>query len=400
MMVVALLVTIALLGMAGITLGNLLMFPRLQLPRPRSRGHGEARRGTDTPFISILIPARDEAAVIGETVRRILAQTYPRFELLLLDDHSIDGTAGIARASAGGDKRLRVLPGAPLPAGWGGKNWACHQLAEAAAGEWLLFTDADTVWAPDGLAAVVDEMARTRAALLTVWPTQITVTWPERLVVPLMALVVIGYLPVFMTHHTPWASFAAATGQCLLFRRSAYDATGGHAALRAAVLEDVKFARRIKAARLRLRMADGNRLVACRMYTGWPGVRDGYAKNILSGYGGSLFFLALATVFHWLVFLFPWAWLALGWLQAESWTLAAGSWRLELPGWLAWPLALAALGTGLRAASAWFTRQRTRDALLMPVSVALMTAIAARSAYWQIRFGGPVWKGRVVGREG
>ena len=84
-----------------------------------------------------------------------------------------------------------------------------------------VFTDADTIWAPGGLAAAwPTEMARTRADLLTVWPTQITVTWPERLVVPLMALVIIGYLPVFMVHYTPWASFAAANGQCLAFRRT------------------------------------------------------------------------------------------------------------------------------------------------------------------------------------
>ena len=328
-------------------------------------------------------------------VRRLLAQSYSRFELIVLDDGSTDSTAAIARAAAGGDERLRVVTGAALPAGWGGKNWACHQLAQAAQGEWLLFTDADTIWAPDGLAALAAEMRRTRADLLTVWPTQVTVSWAERLVVPLMALVVIGYLPVLMTHYTPWASFAAATGQCMAFRRRAYDALGGHVALKGEVLEDVKFARRIKAHRLRLRMADGNRLIACRMYTGWPGVRDGYAKNILAGYG-SLPVLALAAVFHWLVFLFPWVWLAAG--DAGNWKLEAGGWSTVLPGWPVWPAALIALGIGLRAVTAGFTRQRVRDALLLPVSVGLMTVIVAKSAYWQIRFGGPVWKGRVVGK--
>jgi chlorobactene glucosyltransferase len=385
MMVVALgaAVTAILLGMMGITLSNLALFPRLRgdltpsaLPSLVGKGDG----GIGAPFISILIPARDEAAIIGETVRRMLAQSYPRFELIVLDDHSGDGTAEIARAAAGGDARLRVVSGAALPAGWGGKNWACHQLAETAKGDWLIFIDADTIWAPDALTALAAEMGRTRADLLTIWPTQITATWPERLVVPLMAMAVIGYLPVFMTHHTPWASFAAATGQCMAFRRAAYDAVGGHAALRAEVLEDVKFARRIKAHRLRLRMADGNRLIACRMYSDWPSVRDGYAKNILAGYG-SLVALALATVFHWLVFLFPWAWLALGWVAARSWKLEAGT---------------LVLGLGIRAATAAFSRQRVADALLMPVSAVLMTVVAAKSAYWQMRFGGPVWKGRVL----
>lgn len=402
MVFAALFVTVVLFGMVGIMLSNLALFPRLTSPPtpllpgegseppPSLRGKGAGGSG----LVSILIPARDEAAVIGDTVRRMLAQTYPRFELLVLDDHSSDGTAEIARAAAGGDARLRVIAGAALPAGWGGKNWACHQLAQAAQGDWLLFTDADTIWAPDALAAVAAEAERARADLLTVWPTQIAATWPERLVVPLMALVVIGYLPVFMVHYTPWSPFAAANGQCLLFRRTAYDAIGGHAALRGEVLEDVKFARRIKAARLRLRMADGNRLVACRMYTDWPGVRDGYAKNILSGYG-SLPALMLATVFHWLVFLWPWAALAIG-----DWGLGTGDWGLGIGDsrWLmvGWAAALAALGIAIRAVTAWFTRQRVGDALLMPVSVLLMTVIAAKSAYWQIRYGGPVWKGRVV----
>jgi len=436
MVFVALFVTVILFGMVGITLSNLVLFPRLRLPpspaqrnndekdiltqkqvsgiealaglsasrtdrlKARFQGEGILRReirDDDEMLISILMPARNEAAVIGDTVRRMLAQTYPRFELLVLDDHSTDGTAEIARAAAGGDARLRVIAGEALPAGWGGKNWACHQLAGAAQGDWLLFTDADTLWAPDALAAVAAEVESTRADLLTVWPTQITVTWPERLVVPLMGLVIIGYLPIFMVHYTPWSPFAAAMGQCMLFRRTAYDAIGGHTAVKGEVLEDVALARRIKSARLRLRMADGNRLISCRMYNDWPGVRDGYAKNILSGYG-SLPALALATIFHWLVFLWPWAWLVAG-----NWLLETGSWRLpvaassfQLPAWPWWPALLAGGGIAIRAVTAWFTRQRVRDALLMPCSVLLMTVIAAKSAYWQIRYGGPVWKGRVI----
>lgn len=362
------------------------------MPPPSLAGKGVRGLGV----IPILIPARNEAAVIGNTVQRLLAQTYPNFELIVLDDHSDDGTAEVARAAAGGDARLRVIAGAALPAGWGGKNWACHQLTEAARGDWLLFTDADTIWAPDALAAVVAEAERARADLLTVWPTQITVTWPERLVVPLMAMVIIGYLPVFMVHYTPSSPFAAAMGQCMLFRRAAYNAIGGHAAVKGEVLEDVALARRIKSARRQLRMADGNRLISCRMYSDWPGVRDGYAKNILSGYG-SLFALVLATIFHWLVFLFPWAWLIAGLLIADC-RLPIALCNLQFAAWPVWPLALVVVGIALRAVTAWFTRQRVRDALLMPVSVLFMTVIAAKSAYWQIRYGGPVWKGRVVGR--
>jgi chlorobactene glucosyltransferase len=429
MVLLALLATAALLGMAGITVANLALFPRLAHPVSRlerwlldeSKLYFRMKRGFDppvmaSPLVSVLVPARNEAVVIRRTVARLLEQDYPCFELIVLDDHSTDGTGDLARAAGHGDGRLRVIPGTDLPRGWAGKNWACHQLAQAARGDLLVFTDADTLWLPGGLSAVVAEQVRTNADLLTVWPTQVTETWPERLVVPLMALVVIGYLPVFLTHYAPWTPFAAATGQCLAFRRAAYDAIGGHAVVRGEVLEDVKFARRIKAAHLHLRMADGDGLVACRMYTDWPSVRDGYAKNILAGYGSSLFFMGMATLFHWLVFLLPPAWLVApaGKAALKRRTtndVPAGraalkrrttniqpvcSTAIHRRSWPWWPLALTALGMGLRAVTARFTRQRGRDALLMPVSAVLMTIISARSAWWQVRYGGPMWKGRVI----
>jgi chlorobactene glucosyltransferase len=373
MLELALLITCALLGMTGITLINLLTFPRL---RPASSPAARRR-------ISVLVPARNEAEVIAETVRSLLAQELPDLEILILDDNSTDGTAAIAWAAGAHDPRLRVLAGSPLPTGWSGKPWACHQLAQAANGEWLIFTDADVRWQPGALAALAAEMERTHADLLTVWPTQVTETWAERMIVPLMALAVIGYLPAVLVHHVPWRAFTAATGQCLAFRRVAYDAIGGHAAVAATVLDDMRLARAIKKRGLRLRMADSAGLLVCRMYRDWPTVRDGFAKNILAGYGDRVLFLALATLFHWLVFLGPWIWLALGR-------------RGDLPGWPLWPLALGGLGLGVRAVTAAFTRQRARDAWTLPLAVLLMTWIAIRSVWWHWRYGGPQWKGRVI----
>ncbi len=348
------------------TVANLLTFPRL--------GAKPAPVATEPlPLVSILIPARDEAQVIGDTVRALLSQTYPNLELIVLDDQSTDGTAAVARTAAAGSDVLRVQTGQPLPAGWLGKNWACQQLAEAATGDLLLFTDADVGWRSDGVAAVVAGLDAMQADLLTVWPTQETVTWSERLVVPLMALAILGYLPLLAVHSLSWPLFAAANGQCLCFRRTIYEAIGGHAAVAGEVVEDVALARRVKAAGGRLRMSDGNERVGCRMYDGWPEVRDGFAKNILSGHAGSVLFLLLSTAFHWLVFLLPWP-------------LMLVDWRFGL---------VAAAGVAIRAATAAFTHQRVMDALLMPVSVVLMTLIAGRAIWWHWR-GGPVWKGRVA----
>ncbi len=400
MIILILFTTLALTGIAFIAIFNTLTFPRLTALPALSKTEGSP------PRLSLLIPARNEAAVIAQTVRGLLAQSYPHFELILLDDHSTDDTAALAQAAASGDPRFRVLTGQPLPPGWMGKSWACHQLAEAAQGDWLIFTDADVRWSPGALAALAAEMSRTGADLLTIWPTQITVTWGERLVVPLMALVILGYLPVLLVHHTPWSAFAAANGQCLAFRRRAYEAIGGHAAIQSSIIEDITFARRVKTAGLRLRMADGAGLIACRMYPDWPSVRAGFAKNILAGYGGRVFFLALATLFHWLIFLFPWLLLFTIYDLSPAaqvagdfgFTIAASPFTIHYSSFTIHNLLLLliALGLLIRMLTAAATRQRLGDALLMPVSVLLMTWIAGQAVWWQWRYGGPKWKGRVV----
>ena len=387
MLILALIGAAALLGITGITLSNLLFFPRLRQP---------AEGGTaERPLVSVLVPARNEAAVIQGTVQQLLAQSYERFELIVLDDDSEDDTANLARAAAAGDERLRIINGKPLPAEWAGKNWACHQLSRAAQGDVLLFTDADTIWSADGLAAVANEMQRGQADLQTVWPTQITETWAERLTVPNMALVVMGYLPVLATHYLPLAAFGAANGQVMAFRRRAYDAIEGHAGVAGEVVEDVKLARRIKGAGLRLRMADGNGFVSCRMYTDWPGVRNGLAKSLIGGYG-SIFGVVLSILFHVTVFLVPPLWLLFGFAGPRESVFAVGPLALTLPMWPVWPAALTMAGMAVRGVTAWFTRQRARDALLMPVTVVVMTWISLLACWWQVKYGGPMWKGRLV----
>jgi chlorobactene glucosyltransferase len=362
---------IPLLFFALVAILNTFTFPRL---RRVSR--------LATPRVSVLIPMRNEAAVIGATVASLLAQAYPNFEIWLLDDQSTDDSAKVALAAAGGDPRLTVLTGKPLPAGWLGKNWACQQLAERAGGDYLLFTDADVRWEPGALSALMAEAASTRADLLTAWPRQVTLTWGERLVVPLMGFSILAYLPALAVHSSPWPVFAAAIGQCLLFKRSAYEQIGGHAAIKQQITDDMACAYAIKRQKLRFRMADGADFLACRMYRSWAEVRNGYAKNILAGHGDSLAFLAFSTLFHWWEFIGPWLWL--------FGALFAGG-RSETSPYV--PALFIALGLLTRALTAAFTRQRVGDAVFMPISVLLMTAIAWQGVKWHFN-GGPQWKGR------
>jgi chlorobactene glucosyltransferase len=362
--IIGIFISLALAILAITAVSNFFFFPRLREKHPPHQ-----------PKLSILIPARNEAAVISQTIGSLLAQKYPNFELLLLNDQSEDETGAIATKIAGGDARFRLISGEPLPPGWLGKNWACHQLNQAASGDWLLFADADVRWEPDAVASLLALAEKEQVDLLTVWPTQRTQSWAERLVVPLMAFAILSYLPILPTHYTPWPAFAAANGQCLLFRRKAYDLIGGHAAVRKNVIEDITLAKQIKTHKLRLRLADGNRLVSCRMYQNWPEVRAGFAKNILAGHGGSIPFLLLSTVFHWLVFLVPWLWSAA---------------TLDV-----WPLILLGVGVLLRMGTAVFTHQRPLDAFFMPLSVLLMSRIAIQSFWWQQR-GTANWKGRIL----
>ncbi len=373
MTLVWLFVLCALVVIALISIMNTLTFPRL---RPASPAR--------MPRVSILIPARNEADVIGETMGRHLKQDYPHYEIIVLDDNSTDGTREGAYEAAAGDPRMRVMVGDPLPEGWVGKNWACNQLARHAEGEILVFTDADVRWAPGALSAVVDLMESTGADTFTTWPTQETCTWGERLVVPMMMFAILGYLPEICVRYIPWPAFAAANGQCLAFRRQAYRQVGGHTSVRSNIVEDVGLARETKRQGMRLVMSTGNRLIDTRMYHGWPEVRDGFAKNILAGHGGRPVLLSLSALFHWLLFLLPWLWLALG-----------GAIQLG-PGWPWFPLILVGLGVGVRALTAAVTHQRVGDALLLPLSTVLMSIIAARSLWWHFRHGGPQWKGRTV----
>ena len=364
-------ISIALAGMALILLSNWWAFPRLN----------DSTASVGGVKASLLIPARNEAGAIGATIEGLLRQTYTDFEMLILDDHSDDGTAYAAKAAAEGDPRLTVLEGRAIPPGWLAKSWACQQLATQARGEVLIFSDADVRWSSNALAALLVEFERSGADMLAVMPTQSTVSWAERLCVPLMALAIHAYLPVVAVHRTPYRLLAAANGQCIAFKRAAYERLGGHTVVRDNIVEDVGLARRVKGMGLRLRMVEAAGLISCRMYCDWRSVREGYAKNILAGFGGAAGLLA-GTVFHWLIFLVPWALLGLGFVGSE------------IPGHPWWTLLLVTAGISVRSLTALRTRQRVGDGLLLPVSVMLMTCIAAQSLWWHWRFGGPLWKGR------
>ena len=244
--------------------------------------------------VAVLIPARDEAARIGPCLRSVLGQTGLRdLRVLVLDDGSTDGTAEVVRAIAGDDPRVTVLTGTPPPEGWWGKPWACQQLADAAEGpsaaahppSLLVFVDADVVLAPHAVASAVTLLRWAGLQLVSPYPRQHAGSLGERLVQPLLQWSWLTTLPLRAAERSPRESLAAANGQLLVLDAPAYRTAGGHAAVRAAMLEDVALLRAVKRAGGRGTVVDGTGLASCRMYDGWAELREGYAKSLWSAFG-------------------------------------------------------------------------------------------------------------------
>ena len=384
-----------LLALLALLVINLLTLPTLSQDEPDDPQ--SAIRGAlwapQSAFVSVLVPARNEAANIEACVRSLLAQDYSRWELLVLDDQSEDATGAILARLAAEDGRLRVLPGGPLLPGWLGKANACRQLAAAARGDWLLFTDADTVHRPPALRRALALAEARQVGLLSLFPRQITGTWSERLVVPLMHLAVYGLLPLSAMRRLRSPAFAAANGQYLLVRRAAYDAAGGHATVRAQVLEDVALARAVKRAGHRIDLADGGDLVRTRMYRGAGEVWAGFSKNFFAFFNHSLPFLGVGLLGLTVLYVAPPLWLLAGGTRAAIMghvPSGAEGWA-----WLGLPLAQAGCGVAMRLLLAARFHFRLADAFLHPLSVALQIAIGLNSARLARR-GGAVWKGRAL----
>ncbi len=240
--------------------------------------------------VSVLLPARDEAARIGPTLRALLASAHvPSLEIVVLDDASSDGTAEIVEALAADDPRVRLVRSTDEPPpGWLGKPWACARLAEHAdpASSVLVFLDADVRLAPDGLARTVRLLREAELGFVSPYPRQVADSLGERLVQPLLQWSWLALLPLRLAEHTPRPSMAVANGQLLAVDADLYRRSGGHRAVADAVLEDVALARALRAAGGHGGMADGTAVATCRMYEGWSELRDGYAKSLWAA-GGS-----------------------------------------------------------------------------------------------------------------
>lgn len=336
--------------------------------------------GARLPPVSVLIPARDEAANIGDAVRAALANAEVALEVVVLDDHSSDGTPDIVRALAAEDPRVRLEHAPPLPPGWNGKQHACWTLAHRARHDLLVFVDADVRLAPGALARMAGFMERSGAALASGAPRQRTDSLGERLVVPLIHFVLLGFLPLGRMRRSTHPAYASGIGQLFVARRSAYLQAGGHRAIRGSRHDGIALPRAFRQAGLPTDLFDATALASCKMYGSTREVWQGFAKNAGEGMGAP----ALIVPFT----------LLLGLGQLGPFLLAlAAPW---LPG-LAAAMALAAvfLAWVPRFLGAVRFRQSFAGALLHPLGIAFLLAIQWYALLLHVSGRQVMWKGRL-----
>ena len=240
------------------------------------------------PWVSILIPARNEEKNIGNLLGQLQEFNYDSLEIIVCDDHSTDGTASIIQSFETSRHPVQYLKGQQVPIGWLGKNYACHQLANKAKGEYLLFIDAD-VQVGDGLIeATLTVMQKHKLQLLSIFPKQLMNSWGEQITVPLMNWILLSFLPLPLIRLSKNPAFAAANGQFMLFDSQTYKTLYPHQAMKGNRVEDIAINIYYKKEGRNTHTLLGDSRISCRMYNGFSDSVAGFTKNIFQFFGNSM----------------------------------------------------------------------------------------------------------------
>jgi hypothetical protein len=376
-----------------------------QLPRANTTPLASPAR--QRPLVSVCIPARNEQANIEACVRGLLASTHEHVEVLVYDDQSTDQTPSIIASLMRSDVRVRSVPTLALPEGWNGKQHACYRCAQAARGEWLLFTDADVRFEPGAVSAALNACEAGAAngeklALVSTFPRQETRSLAERLAVPMIFFILLSYLPFVRMRTTKEASSSAGCGQFLFVRSDVYQSFGGHSAFRSTMHDGIKMPRAVRGAGHMTGLFDGTSMVSCRMYFGLRSTWRGFAKNAYEGLG-SVGLLVFLTIMHVVGHVLPWLVLALSVAAAASGSALAIRLQTTVANSLVAPMWSVAFVAALvccvlhvvqRLVLAVRFRTSIAGALLHPFGVLMMTAIQWHSFVLHLR-GKREWRGRV-----
>lgn len=377
--VLAVLALLASLLPAGLYWQNRLLYRRAS----------DLASGNDTlRGVSLLVPARNEAAGIADSVNAALQSEQIDLEVVVLDDHSTDGTAEIVSRLSQRDPRVRLESAPPLPAGWCGKQHACFVLASLAKYEYLVFIDADVRLEPTGLARAVEFLESSRTALVSGVPRQITVGLLEQLLIPLIHFVLLGFLPIKSMRESTMPAYGAGCGQLFVTTKTAYQKMGGHAEIRESLHDGVRLPRAYRKAGLMTDLFDATDAASCRMYRTSAEVWRGLSKNATEGLaspamiGPATILLLLGQVLPTGLVLYIVALTVIGTVSAlPLWSTMAAITACVLS---YWP----------RLAAAFDYRQSWLGAFLHPVGVLLFLAVQW-SALLRKLLGRPAtWKDR------
>lgn len=335
---------------------------------------------TDPPAISVLIPARNEESNIGAAVECVLASTNIDFELIVLDDASIDRTAEIVSHFAAKDPRVRCIPAPKLKPGWAGKAHAAQALSTHARHDIFCFIDADVRIAPDTLARMHALLVKTNSALVSGFPEEITVTPLEWLLLPLIQFLLLCYLPFAGLRHTNLSGFGAGCGQFLMMTRHGYQKTGGYASVPTTMHDGIVLSKLFRKHRLHTEVADLTSLATCRMYTSSSDVWQGLTKNATEGIAAPArivpftLLLVCGQILPWLLLLC--AIIANDYADLRLLTIACAASLLP------------------RLISIARFRQRTIGAILHPLGVCILLILQWTALLRKLRGTQATWKGR------
>ncbi|MFZ3085324.1 MAG: glycosyltransferase [Candidatus Hydromicrobium sp.] len=335
------------------------------------------------PLMSILIPARNEEENIKRCIISLTKQDYKNIEILVLDDNSTDDTVRIVLELSQKDPRIKLYSGGPLKKGWLGKSYACWQLSKHARGDYLIFTDADTLHFPNSISGAVACLLRYNLDALSVFPKEIMVTFHERMMVPFGHYIILSLMPLYLIRKIKTALFCTAIGQFMLFKKEVYKKIGGHKSIKGKMLEDIKISKRVKSFGYKFMIFDGRSNVYCRMYRNFREIVEGYSKVLFAVFDYKIYMISIAIILVAAIFLFPFIMLPVGIL-------------------FDWPLVLIELII-LQIIIILITKMilslrfkcKAVDIILHPISIVYLILIAINSVL-NTKIGmGVYWKGRI-----
>jgi glycosyltransferase involved in cell wall biosynthesis len=247
--------------------------------------------------VSVLVPARNEEKNIADLLTDIKLQPYRNIEVIVFDDQSEDMTSAIVNQYVEEDPRFSLISSGSLPGGWLGKNHACHTLASAATGDYLLFLDADVRVSGNLISDSVIFSEKSKTDLVSIFPMQRIISRGEWATVPNMNYILVSLLPLFLVRHSRFPSLAAANGQFMFFRADAYRNLMPHEKMKENKVEDILIARYFKKKGLTVSCLLGDERISCRMYSRFRDAVNGFSKNVAEFFGGS----HLVAIIFWLI---------------------------------------------------------------------------------------------------